>query len=146
MELKKIEEIYRNPKEMFPLTNKEKYSFENSKKCYICENEFNEFSDSPEYLRKNDIKVRDHDHITGKYRGAAHQSCNLNLKFPNGIPILFHNLSNYDLHLFIKVLSKKAKSIDIIPKNEEKFITAIAKFSGLKLKARFMDSFRFMNA
>jgi hypothetical protein len=40
MELKKIEEIYRNPKEMFPLTNKEKYSFENSKMCYICENEF----------------------------------------------------------------------------------------------------------
>jgi hypothetical protein len=68
------------------------------------------------------------------------------LKFPNGIPIVFHNLSNYDLRLFIKVLSKKAKSIDIIPKNEEKFITAIAKFSGLKLKARFMDSYRFMNA
>ena len=44
------------------------------------------------------------------------------------------------------MLSKKAKSIDIIPKNEEKFMTAIAKFTGVKLKARFMDSFRFMSA
>jgi len=50
------------------------------------------------------------------------------------------------MYLFIKVLSKKAESIVIIPKNEEKFVTAIATFKGLKLKARFMDSFRFMSA
>jgi hypothetical protein len=74
----------------------------------------------------NQVKVRDHDHITGKYRGPAHQFCNLKLQFPNGIPVIFHNLSNYDLQLFIRILSKKAKKIDIIPKNEEKFISIIA--------------------
>jgi hypothetical protein len=70
----------------------------------------------------------------------------LELKFPNGVPVIFHNLSNYDLQLFIKVLSKNAKMVDIIPKNEERIITAIAKFEGIKLKVRFIDSFRFMSA
>jgi hypothetical protein len=135
-EVKKIVEIYQNPEKMLPLTNKQRVKFEKAKICHICEKEFEE----------NQIKVRDHDHITGKYRGPAHQSCNLELKFPNGIPVIFHNLSNYDLHLFIKVLSKKAKKIDIIPRNEERIITAIAKFSGIKLKVRFIDSFRFMSA
>ena len=40
----------------------------------------------------NNIKVRDHCHITGKYRGAAHADCNINLKLNNKIAIVFHNL------------------------------------------------------
>jgi hypothetical protein len=44
--------------------------------------------------------------MTGKYRGAAHRTCNINNRQPNYIPVLFHNLSNYDLHHLIKYLVK----------------------------------------
>ena len=53
----------------------------------------------------------DHFHFTGKYRGAAHNECSLAFKIPKFIPIIFHNLSGYDAHLFIKNLGKsKGKS------------------------------------
>eukprot|EP01044_Picomonas_judraskeda_P046439 COSAG03_NODE_25918_length_262_cov_1.276074_1_plen_80_part_00 len=48
-------------------------------------------------------KVRDHDHLTGKYRGAAHNSCNLEEGKKRTrhytIPVFFHNLKGYDSHL-----------------------------------------------
>ncbi|VVC43987.1 F-box domain,Leucine-rich repeat domain, L domain-like [Cinara cedri] len=49
-------------------------------------------------------KVKDHDHLTGKYRGAAYSICNLNYKVPRFIPVFFHKISGYDAHLFIKEL------------------------------------------
>jgi len=49
-------------------------------------------------------KVRDHCHLSGKFRGAAHNKCNLNYKLPKFYPVVFHNLSGYDSHLFIKKL------------------------------------------
>ena len=49
--------------------------------------------------RYYDNKVRDHCHITGKYRGAAHYLCNINLKITKKIPVMFHNLKGYDSHL-----------------------------------------------
>ena len=62
--------------------------------CYVCDKPI----DNP--------KVRDHCHITGKFRGPAHNSCNINYKVPKFIPIIFHNLEGYDSHLFIKQLEK----------------------------------------
>ena len=44
----------------------------------------------------NDVTVRDHYHITEKYRGSAHRDCNINLKLNHKIPIEFHSLTNYD--------------------------------------------------
>ena len=67
--------------------------FNEETKCWICKGELN-----------ND-KVRDHCHFTGRYRGAAHNSCNLKYKKPNFTPVVFHNLSGYDSHLFIKKIS-----------------------------------------
>ena len=66
--------------------------FEMSNICWICGK-----------LIKNTVnKVRDHCHITGKYRGAAHYSCNINLKINEKVPVIFHNLKEYDSHLIFK--------------------------------------------
>ena len=70
--------------------------FEQSNICWICGKLF-EISDE---------KVRDHCHISGKYRGAAHWSCNIKLKISKKIPVIFHNLKGYDSHLIFKELSR----------------------------------------
>ena len=84
-------------KKMISLTTKEKI-FHNKQKA--CKNEFN-INDKKNY------KVRDHCHYTRKYRGAAHNICNLRYKAPKDIPIVFHNGSTYDYHFIIKELVKE---------------------------------------
>jgi len=90
------------------ITASEQESFELAEICYICEEKLN-----------ND-RVRDHCHLTGNYRGAAHNECNLNYKVPKFYPVFIHNLSGYDAHLFVKNLSGK---ISCIPNTEEKYIS-----------------------
>ena len=77
---------------MIPLTKKEEKHHNKEKVCYIFKKEFNTGDD------KKYHKVKDHCHYTGKYRGAAHNICNLRYKTPEEIPILFHNGSTYDYH------------------------------------------------
>ena len=57
-------------------------------------------------LIDNDVKVRDPCHITEKYRGSPHRDCNINLKLNHKIPVVFHNLKNYDSNLIIQELGK----------------------------------------
>jgi hypothetical protein len=62
--------------------------------CWICSKPFID----------TDIRVRDHDHVTGKYRGAAHQKCNLDFAVKikqYKLPIFIHNLRGYDSHLIL---------------------------------------------
>ena len=81
-------------KEMTSLTNKENKLYRNQKVCHICKKQFS-----------TDVKkIRDHCHFTGKYRGAAHDICNLNYKAPNEIPVIFHNGSTYDCHFIIIII------------------------------------------
>jgi len=99
-------------------------------------------------VHTNKTKVRDHDHLTGKFRGAAHSYCNLNYRNPNFVPVFIHNLSGYDTHLFIKELAYDTNEIKLIANNEEKYITfskyvKVGKKNGIHLK--FLDSFRFMS-
>ena len=54
----------------------------------------------------NTDKVRDHCHITDKFRGAAQNQCNLKLKISKKLPIIFHNLEGYDGHIIFKELNK----------------------------------------
>jgi hypothetical protein len=103
-----------------------------------------------------DYKVNDHCHYTGKYRGAAHNSCNLRMRQPKFIPVLFHNLEGYDAHLFIKNLGVNSGDIKCIPKTEEKYISFTkevvvdtfknkdGKKKKVKREFRFLDSFKFM--
>ena len=90
-------------------------------------------------------KVRDHCHLTGKYRGPAHSKCNINVtqKQSNFIPFIFHNFSNYDCHMFFKKLVDKKKDkvdFDIIPKTNEEYISVTYGC------IRFIDSYRFLSS
>ena len=84
--------------------------------------------------------VRDHCHITGEYRGAAHNACNLKLRLNPSIPVVFHNLRGYDSHLLIQAISKVEGRLYCIPNNTEKYIS----FSLGQL--RFIDSAQFLLA
>ena len=95
---------------------KERKQYEKETRCWICKGEFNDDDD------KNK-KVKDHCHVTGRYRGAAHNLCNLKYRKPNFTPVVFHNLSGYDSHLFIKNLGFSEGNIDCITNNEEKYIS-----------------------
>ena len=107
-------------------------------------------------------KVRDHCHYTDLYRGAGHNNCNLKYRTLDYIPIVFHNLSGYDAHLFIKELGKRFNKNDIgvIAENKEKYISfnikininlaAVRDEDGKEarknIQLRFIDSFRFMGS
>ena len=69
-----------------------------------------------------DDKLGDHCHITGKYRGARHWICNINLKLAKKIPAIFHNLRDYDRHLIIKEIRKFDVKVSVITSGLEKYM------------------------
>ena len=104
---------------------------------------------------KKQQKVRDHCHYTGKYRGAAHNICNLRYKVPKEIPVVFHNGSTYDYHFIIKELVKEFDgNFECLGENTEKYITFSVpikkKIENKDLektyKIKFIDSYRFMSS
>ena len=140
-------------KEMIPLNSEEWKKFRESEVCWLCKKKFGE---------KTLSKVRDHCHYTGKFRGAAHQSCNLKFQRPKFTPVFFHNLQNYDAHLFVRALGlmDEVLSIKCIPNNDEKYISFSLKFElkritkwdfkteewkevVVKHEIRFLDSLKF---
>ena len=101
------------------LTPEEKKDYDDQKVCYICKKEFDNNDND-----KKQQKVRDHCHYTGKYRGAAHNICNLRYKIPKEIPVVFHNGSTYDYHFIIKELVKEFEgNFQCLGENTEKYIT-----------------------
>ena len=154
---KEFKEIYKNcisynvkrfkKFNMENMAEDEKINYENATHCHICEKE----------LDKD--KVIDHCHLTGKYRGAAHNECNLNYKIPKFFPVIIHNLSGYDAHLFINNLAKTEGKIKLIPNNEEKYISFSkeivvdtykdkenGEMKDVKKDIRFIDSLKFMQS
>ena len=71
------------------MSAEEEERFQSSNICWICNKLFD----------VSDNKVRDHCHVSGKYRGAAHWSCNVNFKMTKKVPVIFHNLEGYDSQL-----------------------------------------------
>ena len=141
---KLYDDFYRHPKPL-KLTKKEQLSFDKAETCHICSKEL------------KDDKVRDHCHFTGQYRGAAHNSCNLQCRKPLILPVVFHNLQGYDAHLFIKQLSGIQGELNCIPSTEEKYISFSKKIKvdeyrskrtgemvSLNFEIRFIDSFKFL--
>ena len=130
------------------LENKMAFYFKKTKKDIIMteENEEDYKNDNIcRFCEKNieSDKVRDHCHLTGKYRGPAHSKCNVNVtqKQSNFIPFIFHNFSNFDCHKFFKKLVEKKKDkvdFEIIPKTNEEYISVTYGC------IRFIDSYRFL--
>ena len=83
--------------------------FQSSKTSWICEI----------LIDNDDEKVRDHCHLTGKFRGAAHWICNINLQLTKKVPVIFHNLWGYDSNLIFDELNKFDLKIDVIPNRLE---------------------------
>ena len=126
------------------------FHFKNTKKDIIMTKE-----DEEDY-RNNDIcrfcgkkvitdKVRDHCHLTGKYRGPAHSKCNIIVTQDqsNFVPIVFHNFINYDCHMFFKKLVDKKNDkvkFDIIPKTNEGYISVTYGC------IRVIESYRFLSS
>ena len=128
-------------KDMIPLSKEEEDNYNKENICYICKKE------------SNNDKVRDHCHFTGKYRGAAHNTCNLRYKIPNNIPVIFHNGSTYDYHFIIKELASEfEENFECLGENTEKYITFSVPIKkriknenmDITYKIKFIDSFRFM--
>ena len=144
-------------KKIIPLTKEEKISYNDQKVCYICKKELDTIDTTKSSFleRKKNYKVRDHCHYTGKYRGAAHNICNLRYKVPKEIPVVFHNGSTYDYHFIIKELVKEFEgNFDCLGENTEKYITFSVplkkkienKNREITYKIKFIDSFRFMSS
>lgn len=90
--------------------------FNTRKTCYICCQPF----------FKEENKYKDHDHVTGKYLGAACNACNLKRVQKNmELPLIFHNAKGYDLHHIIKEITKKKYGCTFngIAQNSEKIMS-----------------------
>ena len=130
------------------MSNEDEQKFKKSTRCHICDKKYNE----------EDVRVRDHCHITGVFRGSAHQDCNLKLKMKPEeikIPVIFHNLRGYDSHFIMQKLGQivkkhtyknnkgedKQMNINAIPNNMEKYMAFM-----LGNHLTFIDSFQFMSS
>ena len=130
------------------MTQYDEDKFQKATECHICDKQYT----------SKDIRVRDHCHITGKYRGSAHQECNLKLRLnPEEIkiPVIFHNLRGYDSHFIMQEIGAIVKShtyknkkgeviemnINAIPNNMEKYMAFM-----LGNHLTFIDSFQFMSS
>ena len=112
------------------MTAEENEEFERFNICWVCEK-----------LIDIGDKVRDHCHITGKYRGSEPWSCNINLKISKQLPVIFHNLRGYDSHLIFKELSKFNCRVSVIPNGIENYMSFT-----LNVNIVFIDSMLFMKS
>ena len=130
------------------MTEDDEQCFKTMDGCHICDEKYTD----------KDVRVRDHCHITGKFRGSAHQECNLKLRIkPDDIkiPIIFHNLRGYDSHFIMQQIGEIARkhaytnkrgekhnlNINAIPNNVEKYMAFM-----LGNHLTFIDSFQFMSS
>ena len=84
------------------MTEVDEQHFKTMDGCHICGEKYTD----------KDVHVRDHCHITGKFRDPAHQECNLKLRIkPEDIkiPVIFHNLHGYDSHFIMQQIGEIAK-------------------------------------
>ena len=108
------------------MTSEDEEIYNNSQICWICD----------EKLDKTNVK--DLYHITGKFRGAAHNKCSLKLRIPRKLPIIFRNLQGYDGHIIFKELNNVDVDVAVIPKGINKYMNII-----INRHITFIDSVQF---
>ena len=113
------------------MTAEQNEEFEKNNICWIC----------GKLTDLDDNKVRDHCHITGKYRGSSHWNCNISLKISKKVPVIFHNLKGYDSRLIFKRLIKFSFKISVIPNGLEDYMSFT-----LNNNIVFIDSMLFMKS
>ena len=143
-------QIYVEKRKYYTFTGITDQEREDATVCWICENDFSD----------NDQVVIDHCHYTNKFLGWAQNECNVIRKTTNYIPVVAHNLSNYDLLFIIKALAKSdsENTFSVVPASDEKYISLTisvyiktnteknGKIKKLNENLRFIDSYRFMLA
>ena len=108
------------------MSEEEEHLFQQSNSCWICKK-----------LIDNDKEnARDHCHITGKFRGAAHWNCNINFQ------LIFHNLREYVSHLIFNEFDKFDRNLN------QCYTKLVRKIHGIFLNKNlvFIDSMQFMNS
>lgn len=149
-----IQRIYSDVKPM-KISELEEKRFRLAGTCHICDKEFTEMDD--EYFN---YKVRDHCHLTGAFRGPAHNKCNLTFRESRTIPVIFQNLSGYDSHFIIReIASRFSGELQVIPCTDQLYIsftkcvddtrggaTTFKEIVRNVIRFKFVDSFRFMAA
>ena len=94
------------------MSEKEEHLFQQSNSCWICKN----------LIDNDEEKVIDHCHVAGKFRRAAHGSCNIKIQLNKKIPVIFHNLSGYSSHLIFSEHDKFDVKISVLPNGLEKYM------------------------
>ncbi|XP_044741961.1 uncharacterized protein LOC123302932 [Chrysoperla carnea] len=130
--------------EMDPLTTIEEEDFQKSSHCHICNKPFVD----------GEKKICDHFHLMSKsggyrngtnYRGPAHDYCNINYQDSHVVPVVFHNMSNYDGILIVEdVATKIGGRVELLPVTKEKYISFSKNIEDSSIKFRFIDSYRFL--
>ena len=126
-------------------TAEDQQQFESATHCPKCRLAFSE----------SVKKVRDHCHITGKFRAALCHTCNASLRLKRRfLPVYFHNLKSYDNHMLLTHGMDKMKvwKLEVIAQTKEKYMTLSAKIPVDKTKTdktvnftiKFLDTFQFM--
>ena len=127
------------------LTKDDEQNFTNANKCYNCDKKYSE----------KDVRVRDHCHITGKYRGSARQDCNINYRLTDKIPVIFDSLKGNDSPFITQTIGEiankrtyknkkeedKQMDINVIPNNKEDYLAFM-----LGKHLAFIDRLQFMSS
>ena len=111
------------------MTSEDEEIYNNSHICWICKQKL------------NTDKVKNHCHVTGKFRGAAHNKCSLKLRIPRKLPIIFHNLQGYDGHIIFKELNNFDVDVAVIRKGIDKYMSII-----VNRHLTFIDSLQFYSS
>ena len=118
---------------MKKLTREQWREYNTTHTCHICKKN----------IKSDEKKVRDHDHLTGEYRGPAHNICNLQYRIDPEkvkIPCIIHNLKGYDAHLILSAVKPHHGEVKCIPNNMEKYTSFTV--GGVT----FIDSCQFMQS
>ena len=104
--------IHKNFNKTLIMNEEEEHLFQKSNSCWICKT----------LIDNDEEKVRDHCHVTGKFRGAAHWNCNINFQLTKKVPVILHNLRGHDSHLIFNELDKFDVKINVIPNGLKKYM------------------------